>query len=141
MDKPVWTAPRVEVSVQSIRVLMVDDSPEFLVWAIRFLSLDPAIEIVGTASAGGDAIKQVVLFHPDVVLMDVSLPDMTGLQATQQIKAQPNAPCVIISTLHDNAEYRVAAEAVSADGFVAKSDISTDMLPLIYKLCGQCSGH
>jgi two-component system response regulator NreC len=123
-------------SVQSVRVLVVDDSSDFLVWAIRFLCLDARIKVVGSATSGFDAIEQVALLHPDVVLMDVSLPDMTGLQVTRQIKALPDPPCVIISTLYDNPEYRAAAEDVHADGFITKSEFGTGMLPMIHKLCG-----
>ncbi len=141
MDKLAWATFRVEAHYRSIRVLMVDDSLEFLVLITRFLSLDPVIEIVGMACTGGDAIEQVVLLHPDVVLMDVSLPDMSGLEVTQQIKAQPNAPCVIISTFYGDAEYRAAAKAVFADGFVAKSELGTEMLPLIHKLCDRHVNH
>ena len=62
------------------------------------------------------------------------MPSMNGLEATRQIKALPGAPCVVILTLQDNPEYRLAAESVRADGFIAKSEFGTQLLPLIHTL-------
>jgi DNA-binding NarL/FixJ family response regulator len=117
-----------------IRVLAVDDSPDFLKLVVRLLSTAPAIQIVGQAHSGYHALEQVTALHPDLVLMDVAMPDMNGLEATRTIKARPGAPRVIILTLHDNAEYRAAAEAAGADAFVAKWELNTALLPLIYIL-------
>jgi DNA-binding NarL/FixJ family response regulator len=117
-----------------IRVLAVDDSPDFLKVVVRLLSTAPAIQIVGQACSGYDALEKVAALHPDLVLMDVAMPEMNGLEATRSIKARPGAPRVIILTLHDNAEYRTAAKAAGADAFVAKWELNTALLPLIYKL-------
>jgi len=117
-----------------IRILLVDDSPEFLESATRFLSVDPHIEIVGRALAGHDALEQVARLRPDLVLMDLAMPEMNGLEATHHIKAQPGAPCVVILTLYDNSEYRAVAETVGADGFLSKSEFGTQLLPLIHTL-------
>jgi DNA-binding response OmpR family regulator len=116
------------------RILLVDDSSEFLESAARFLSAEPWIEIVGCTLSGRDAVEQVALLQPDLVLMDLAMPDMTGLTATHHIKSQPGAPCVVILTLHDNLEYRVAAEAAHADGFITKSEFATQLLPLLHTL-------
>jgi DNA-binding NarL/FixJ family response regulator len=59
---------------------------------------------------------------------------MNGLETTKQIKSEENPPRVIILTLHDNDEYRVASEAANADGFVAKSEFGVDLIPLIESL-------
>ncbi len=120
---------------QPIRVLLVDDSEYFAQWAMQFLSLEPQIELVGWAVSGRDALDQVARLQPRVVLMDVHLPDMTGLHATEQIKTHPHAPVVIIVTLDDNAQYRAAAALIHADGFLAKADIGTQLVPLIEQLC------
>jgi len=116
------------------RILLVDDNKEFLDSAAHFLAGDPAIEIVGQASSGRCALEQVPLLKPDLVVMDLTMPEMNGLEATRQLKAQPDGPRVILLTLHDNSEYRAAAEAAQADGFVAKSDLGLQLLPLIHTL-------
>ncbi len=117
-----------------LRVLLVDDSHDFLESAARFLSAYPCLEIVGWTLSGRDARELVARLQPDLVLMDLTMPGMNGLEATRQIKALPGAPCVVILTLQDNPEYRLAAESVRADGFIAKSDFGTQLLPLIHTL-------
>jgi DNA-binding NarL/FixJ family response regulator len=98
------------------------------------LSASLHIEIVGRALSGRDALEQVALLHPDLVLMDLAMPEMNGLEAARRIKVQPDAPRVVILTLYDNPEYHAVAGAVGADGFVAKSEFGTQLLPLIHKL-------
>lgn len=120
--------------MSSIRTLLVDDSPQFLEAAMRFLSSDPHIEIVGSTLSGKEALEKVISLNPDLVLIDLAMPDMNGLETTRHIKSQPGAPQVIILTLYDNSEYRTASESVRADGFVAKSDFGADLLPLIHGL-------
>jgi DNA-binding NarL/FixJ family response regulator len=117
-----------------VRTLLVDDSPEFLGAAVRFLAADPQIEVVGFALSARKAIDEVTRLQPDLVLMDVAMPEMNGFAATRQIKGRPNPPRVIVLTLYDNDEYRAQAQAVGADGFVAKSEFGTQLLPLIRTL-------
>jgi DNA-binding NarL/FixJ family response regulator len=117
-----------------IHILLVDDNPGFIKVAARFLSAEPRIKIVGQALSSHDALEQVALLHPDLVLMDVAMPEMSGLEATRHIKLQPGAPRVVILTLHDYPAYRAEARAVGADGFITKSEFGKQLLPLIYEL-------
>jgi DNA-binding NarL/FixJ family response regulator len=117
-----------------VRTLLVDNSPEFLGAAARFLATDPQIEIVGHALSAQKAIEEVARLQPDLVLMDVAMPEMNGFAATRHIKERPNPPRVIVLTLYDNDEYRAQAQAAGADGFVAKSEFGTQLLPLIHTL-------
>jgi DNA-binding NarL/FixJ family response regulator len=119
------------------RVLLVDDNQDFLESAANFLASDPEIEIVGRASSGRCALEQVPVLKPDLVVMDLTMPEMNGLEATRRLKSQPDGPRVIILTLHDNPEYRAAAQEVQADGFVAKSELGLELLPLIRELFAQ----
>ncbi|MDF2439577.1 MAG: hypothetical protein JWN98_561 [Abditibacteriota bacterium] len=122
-----------------ISILVVDDSPNFLQSAIRFLSTDYRVNIVGLALSGDDAIAQVEQLHPDLVLMDLAMPGMNGLEVTRVLKAGTNPPRVIILTLHDAPEYQIAAAEANADGFVAKSDFGAKLLPLIDSLHCSCA--
>ncbi len=117
-----------------VRTLLVDDSAEFLGAATRFLATDPQIKVVGHALSAREAIDEVTRLQPDLVLMDVAMPEMNGFMATRQIKGRPNPPRVIVLTLYDNDEYRAQAQAAGADGFVAKSEFGTQLLPLIHAL-------
>ncbi len=126
-----WTVLSV---MTLVRILLVDDNPEFLGAAVRFLAADPQIEIVGQALSARQAIAEVARLQPDLVLMDVAMPETNGFMATRQIKKRPKPPRVIVLTLYDNDEYRAQAQAAGADGFVAKSEFGTQLLPLIHTL-------
>ena len=117
--------------MRKIKVLLVDDSEQFLQSATAFLFQCPSVEVIGTATSGKDAIKKVQELRPDLVLMDIAMPQMNGIEATRCIKGQAEAPKIIILTLHDNAEYRSAAKDAGADGFVRKSNLLTHLLPLL----------
>ena len=117
-----------------IQVLLVDDSAEFLDSIARFLGLGAALQIVGVATSGSAAIEQAAALKPDLVLMDLAMPGMNGLEATRQLKAAAAPPRVVIMTLHDNVEYREAARAAAADGFISKSAIRSQLFPMIANL-------
>jgi NarL family two-component system response regulator LiaR len=117
-----------------LRILLVDDNVQFLDVAARTLAAVPAIEVVGRALSGREALEQVSQLQPDLVLMDVAMPNMNGLEATRHIKARPDAPRVVMLTLHDAPEYRAAAAAVGADDFVSKAEFHARVLPLIHAL-------
>lgn len=119
---------------RAVRVLLADDSWAFLGSAEHFLSMEPGLQVVGYASNGHEAVEQVGRLRPDLVLMDVAMPRMGGLAATRRIKEQPDAPRVIMLTVHDEAEYRAAAEKAGADGFLAKSEFGCQLVPLIRRL-------
>ena len=125
----------------SLRILLVDDSPEFLTVAMRILSATLQLEVVGVAHSGCDAIEQVARLQPDLVLMDVSMPSMDGLQATARIKALGDAPYIVMVTLYDCDEYRAASAALGADGFIAKADFATALPPLIHTLFAADARH
>jgi len=117
-----------------IRILLVDDSPDFLKALSRFLASDPEIQVVDHACSAQDALEKIKQSPVDLVLMDIAMPGTNGLEATRLIKAQANAPRVLILTLYDSGEYRAEAQAVCADGFVSKVACDDRLLPLIYTL-------
>jgi DNA-binding NarL/FixJ family response regulator len=120
--------------MSTVRVLLVDDSLEFLEAAAQFLSQQGRLTIVGWAASGDEALELLDRLRPDLVLIDLVMPGMNGLEATRQIKARPAPPRVVIMTLYDVVEYREAASAAAADGFVAKSSIIPQLMPLITHL-------
>ena len=117
-----------------IRVLLVDDNPEYLGALARFLSSDPEIRIVDQACSAHEALEKISRSRVDLVLMDIVMPGMNGLEATRQIKAQANAPRILILTMYDGDEYRTAAQDACADGFVSKVASDDQLLPTIYGL-------
>jgi DNA-binding NarL/FixJ family response regulator len=105
---------------ERVRVLVVDDSPYILEGLTSFLKEHPGFDLVGTAMDGRQALRRVAALEPDLVLMDMNMPRMSGLEATQRIKESKRGSVVIIMTADDNPKCRAAALAAGADGFVGK---------------------
>jgi DNA-binding NarL/FixJ family response regulator len=137
MTWPRRPASLAEHAASPIRVFLVDDSAEFLESATRFLATDSALMTVGYAYSGVEALEQIGLLHPDLVLVDLIMPEMGGLEVTSLVKSRPNAPRVIILTLYGISEYTAISEAAHADGWLAKSEFGTRLLPMIHDLFAQ----
>jgi DNA-binding NarL/FixJ family response regulator len=103
-----------------IRVLIVDDHPVVLEGLHTMLSTDRNIEIVGEAGDGAEAVKMVAEKEPNVVLMDIRMPSMDGVQATRRIKQQSPATAVIVLTMYDTDAYVVDAVRAGASGYLLK---------------------
>ena len=115
----------------SIRVLLVDDHPLVTEGIGACLETWDSIKIIGTASSGSQAIEKALALKPDIILMDINLPDMTGLEATRQIKQQlPDARIMILS-MHDNREYVVSALEGGASGYILKDVSSAEVATAI----------
>jgi DNA-binding NarL/FixJ family response regulator len=124
----------MQTSVPPLRIVLVDDSRMFLDAAIHALTVDPRIEVVGSALSGQEGVTLVSERQPDLVLMDIAMPGMNGMDATRRIKSQPNAPRVVVLTSYDIQRYRTAAQAAGADGFICKADFDSELLPLLETL-------
>jgi DNA-binding NarL/FixJ family response regulator len=114
-----------------LRVFLVDDNEPFLTALTNSLAADPRVAIVGCARSALQALMQVGRTQADVVVIDIAMPGLNGLEATRHLKALPNAPHVVVLTMEDNAEYRAAAVAAGADGFVTKAGCD-DELPALF---------
>jgi DNA-binding NarL/FixJ family response regulator len=104
----------------SIRVLLVDDQALLRTGFRMILSAQPDLEVVGEAIDGADAVRQVAQLRPDVVLMDVRMPGMDGVQATAAITAASGDTRVLVLTTFDLDEYAFAALRAGASGFLLK---------------------
>lgn len=123
--------------MNKVRVLLVDDSEQFLQSATAFLSQCPSVEVIGTATSGKDAIKKVQELRPDLVLMDIAMPRVNGLVATKEIKnARPETKVIIVS-IHKEQAYFTAAKEAGSDGYVVKDDLTKTLLPMIRRVCSQ----
>lgn len=116
------------------RVLLVDDSPDFLKMVSKFFASVPEVELIGAVLTGQDAITLATELRPDLILMDLVMPKINGLEATRRIKAMPDPPIVIILTGHDTPEYRRESAGAGADGFVHKPALFVELLPLMRRL-------
>jgi DNA-binding NarL/FixJ family response regulator len=104
----------------TIRVLLADDQELLRTGFRMILQAQPDLEIVGEAVDGADAVRQVRRVQPDVVLMDVRMPGMDGIEATAQITAAATATRVLVLTTFDLDEYAFAALRAGASGFLLK---------------------
>ncbi len=114
-----------------IRLLMVDDHQIVRAGLRMLLQAQPDMEIVGEVDTGRAAIAQAKELAPDVVLMDISLPDMDGFEATRQIKrALPNT-AILALTMHESDEYFFRMLDAGASGYVPKKAAPTDLVSAI----------
>jgi DNA-binding NarL/FixJ family response regulator len=112
----------------------VDDNARFLAAARRLLATQSNVEIVGHALSGRDALTAVDTLRPELVLMDLVMPEMNGLEATAAIKRGPNPPRVVIVTLEDSEEHRERARIVGADAVVGKATLTTTLSPRLREM-------
>lgn len=122
--------------MRSIPILIVDDNPTFLRIASRFLQMycGDEVRVVGTANSGEKALEQARSLKPRVVLLDLDMPDTSGLDLIPRLRTALPEVGIIVLTLLDTGVYRQAAHTAGADDFVAKSVLTTDLLPAIYRL-------
>ena len=119
--------------MSKITVLLVDDHEGFINAALRHLRKVEWLEIVGRASNGLEAIERSETLRPDVVLMDLAMPEMGGLQATRLIKTQDAPRFIVIASHFDDAEHREHAMRAGADDFVSKLSYIQEVLPILEK--------
>ena len=103
-----------------VRILLVDDQPLVRTGLRAMLEPEPDFEIVGEAPDGQAALEISARLRPDVILMDVRMPRLDGIEATRRLTAQPDSPRVIILTTFDLDEYVFSALAAGASGFLLK---------------------
>jgi two-component system, NarL family, response regulator DevR len=104
-----------------VRVILVDDSPAVRARLASMLGEAAGVVVVAEAWDGPEALRLVRLHAPDVVVLDLNLPGMSGLEVLAVIKASPAPPVVIILTNHPHERYRVACLRAGADFFFDKS--------------------
>ena len=113
------------------RILIAEDHTILREGLRALLATDPAFVVVGEAEDGRDAIRQAENLEPDVVLMDLSVPRMNGLEAIREIKRQTPQSKVIALTVHDSEEYVLATLQAGADGYVLKDATRSELVMAI----------
>src|SRR5262245_45261707 len=108
------------------RVLLVDGNDDILDGLSAWIESCPGFSVVGVAHSAREAYEKMFLVSPDVVLMDMSLPDANALDVCRRLRSRPGAPLIALMTFHDSAAVRSAARAAGADAFIAKPLITDD---------------
>ncbi len=121
-----------------IRIMLADDHP-LLRQALRdVLEKQPDLEVIAEASDGEEAVKLATELNPDVVIMDISMPELNGLEATKQIKANCPAIAVLVLTVHSDSEHILSILQAGAGGYLTKSVYGDEVIYAIRSLvCGE----
>lgn len=114
-----------------IRILLADDHAILREGLRALLQDDPAMEVVGEAENGHNAVAQARLLHPDVVIMDITMPLLNGLEATRQIKQEDPQAQILILTMHQHEEYIAQVLQAGAAGYVLKAAASNELVSAI----------
>jgi DNA-binding NarL/FixJ family response regulator len=118
-----------------IRVLLADDHGIILDGLRSILQAQPGIEVVGVATNGREAVLEAKRLKPDVVVMDIAMPQLNGIEATDQIMTSlPNARILILS-MHSSAEHIYRALQAGAQGYLLKESAGTELVEAVQKVC------
>jgi DNA-binding NarL/FixJ family response regulator len=123
-----------------IRVLIADDHRLFAEALRAFLSSDQRIEIIGTARDGEEAVRLAREVRPDVILMDIAMPKVDGVEATRQIRQNGATPCVLMLTGSNSTGDVARARAAGASAYVTKDKIASHLLDTIVELGSRTNG-
>lgn len=116
---------------KKIRVLIADDHTLVREGVRLLLEAQPDIEVVGEASDGKEAVARVRELHPDLVVMDIQMPNWNGLQATRSIKEEFPQIHILALTMYESDEYFFQVLGAGASGYILKKAASTDLLAAV----------
>jgi DNA-binding NarL/FixJ family response regulator len=117
--------------MSKIRILLADDHQTILERVCGLLGED--FEIVGTENNGRDAVVATLRLNPDVLVIDISMPVLNGLQAVRQLRSAKQDTKVVILTVHTDQDFVTAALSAGASAYVTKADVTTDLVPAIHE--------
>lgn len=119
------------------RILIVDDAQsvrESLSWLIED---EPGLTVVGSASNGSDAINETIRLRPDLVLLDIELPDTDGFAITRQLKTLPNPPRVVLLSVHGDGVFKQRGAEAGCDAYVEKGQGWPRLLTVLQEVLGK----
>lgn len=133
-ERPTLAAGIGTVVMNLRRVVLVDDNPDFLAVSREFLEALGGIEVVGTATSAQEALSLIESLKPNVLITDLVMPTVNGLELTQQVKQRWPEMFVIVMTMHDTQRHRDAAINAGASAFVTKPNMDSDLYPALVSL-------
>jgi len=126
------------MSIVRPTVLIVDDHEVFRASARALLEAG-GFDVIGEAAGGIEAIEAVSTLRPEVVVLDIQLPDLDGLAVAQRRAEAPDPPAVVLVSGREAATYGPRLQETPARGFIAKSELSGKALAALIGLCARCS--
>ena len=118
--------PSSTTSSEPVRVLLVDDNQAILARVETVLS--PSCVVVGSATDGKTAVSAALELEPDVIVLDISMPGMSGFEVAARLRTEGSDAAVVFLTVHDEEELILAAGNAGAIGYVLKSRLSADLV-------------
>jgi DNA-binding NarL/FixJ family response regulator len=123
------------VTARVIRVLVADDHMIVRTGIRHVLESESDIEVVGEAGSGSEAISLASELRPDVVVLDISMPDQSGLEVAARLRSAVGATRVLILSMHDNAEYVLESVRAGAHGYLLKDTAATELRNAVRAVC------
>jgi DNA-binding NarL/FixJ family response regulator len=118
----------VTATASNLRILVADDHPVILKMVKEILEAEPHLQVVGEAKDGPQAVTQAEALKPDVVVLNVNMPTMSGFEVARRIRIRhPNSAIVILSS-HKNGQFIAEARKVGARAYVQKSDAAEELV-------------
>lgn len=118
-----------------ITVLVADDHTIVRTGIRHVLESEPGFEVVGEAATGSEAVALAGKLHPDVVVLDISMPGESGLQVAARLRERSPEPRILILSMHDNAEYVLESMRAGAHGYLLKDTAATELRGAIAAIC------
>lgn len=117
--------------MSSIRLMLVDDHEVVRTGLKAFLETQEGIEVVAVAGSGAEAVERALQEHPDVVVMDITMPSMDGLEATRKLKALIPTVQVLALTVHEDKQYLFKMMAAGASGYLTKQSAAAELVEAV----------
>jgi len=115
----------------TLQIMLVDDNLTFMASVKKTLKLVPNTQVVAEAHNGQEALELAQRLQPDLMLLDIVMPGLTGLEVARTMQGWSHSPRVLFLSMHDNESYRVAAQSLGALGLVGKANFVAELLPII----------
>jgi DNA-binding NarL/FixJ family response regulator len=119
------------VTADQVRVVIADDDPMVRTHLRTILAASEGVEVVDEAQDGAEAVEAVLRYRPDVVLMDLRMPGVDGITATERIATLPQPPVVVVLTTFEADEHVMRALRAGAAGYLFKTTPPEDLVPLV----------
>jgi len=122
--------------MNKVRIVIVDDHPIVRQGLSQLLSAEPDFEVIGEAGNAGDAMDLVEQQHPDLVIVDISLQDISGMELIKQIRARKQQIKILVSSMHDEKLYAERCLHAGAMGYISKEETTEKMVAAIRQILG-----
>ncbi len=116
----------------TITLMLVDDHDVIRTGLRSFLETQPGLQVVAEAKNGGEAILRAPQAHPNIILMDITMPEMDGLEATRQLKSLCPDSLILALTVHDDKQYFMEMLAAGASGYITKQAAAEELVSAIH---------